>query len=51
MLLLYFNQVVGLRAAWVGAAIAIALVVDAVLDPFIGYFSDNLQSPWGAGIP
>lgn len=51
MLLLYFNQVVGLPAAWVGAAVAISLVVDALLDPFIGYASDNLQSPWGRRHP
>ena len=51
MLLLYFNQVVGLPAGWVGAAIAVGLVVDAVLDPFIGYASDNLQSPWGRRHP
>lgn len=51
MLLLYFNQVVGLPATWVGAAIAVALVVDAVLDPFIGYASHNLRSPWGRRHP
>ncbi|HEX7034901.1 MAG TPA: MFS transporter [Pseudomonadales bacterium] len=51
MLLLYFNQVVGLPAAWVGAAIAISLVVDAVLDPLIGYASDHLRSPWGRRHP
>jgi Na+/melibiose symporter-like transporter len=51
MLLLFFNQVVGLPVAWVGAAIAIGLVVDAVLDPFIGYASDHLRSPWGRRHP
>jgi len=50
-LLLYYNQVLGLSASWVGAASAIALVVDAVLDPIIGQWSDNLHSRWGRRHP
>ncbi len=47
VLQLYFNQVIGLPAAWVGAAIAVTIVIDAVIDPLIGRFSDNLRTRWG----
>ncbi|HZZ36328.1 MAG TPA: MFS transporter, partial [Caulobacteraceae bacterium] len=47
LLQIYFNQVVGLPAAWVGAAIMITIVIDAVIDPLIGRFSDGLRTRWG----
>jgi Na+/melibiose symporter-like transporter len=50
-LLLYYNQVLGLPAAWVGAAIMLALVFDAFSDPVVGYTSDNLHSRWGRRHP
>jgi glycoside/pentoside/hexuronide:cation symporter, GPH family len=50
-LLLYYNQVLGLPAAWVGAAIMTALLVDAISDPIVGYASDNLHSAWGRRHP
>jgi Na+/melibiose symporter-like transporter len=50
-LLLYYNQVLGLPAQWVGAAIMLALVFDALSDPVIGYASDNLHSRWGRRHP
>ncbi|PTU31882.1 MFS transporter [Stenotrophobium rhamnosiphilum] len=50
-LLLYYNQVVGMPAAWVGAAIMIAMMVDAVADPLIGNYSDHLRSRWGRRHP
>lgn len=50
-LLLFYNQVLGLPAAWVGAAIMIALIVDAFSDPMVGYASDNLHSRWGRRHP
>lgn len=50
-LLLYYNQVLGLPAAWVGAAIMTALFVDAISDPIVGYASDNLHSGWGRRHP
>ena len=50
-LLLYYNQVLGLPAAWVGSAILIALVVDAFSDPIVGYMSDNLHSRLGRRHP
>ena len=36
-LLLYYNQVLGLPARWVGGGILTALVVDAFSDPLVGY--------------
>lgn len=50
-LLLYYNQVLGLPAQWVGAAILLALAVDAISDPIVGYISDNLHSRWGRRHP
>ena len=50
-LLLYYNQVLGLPATWVGAAILTALVVDAMSDPVVGYASDNLHSRLGRRHP
>jgi Na+/melibiose symporter-like transporter len=51
MLLLFYNQVVGLSAPLVGLAIMIAMVFDAFLDPIVGQFSDNWRSPWGRRHP
>ena len=47
ILQLYFNQVLGLPALWVGTAIMLSIVVDAVVDPLIGRWSDQLRSPLG----
>lgn len=47
ILQLYFNQVVGLPAVWVGAAVMVTLIVDSLVDPLIGRFSDNLRTPLG----
>ncbi|HTP78516.1 MAG TPA: MFS transporter [Rhizomicrobium sp.] len=50
-LLIFYNQVVGLPAFWVGSAIAIALAVDAFVDPVIGQISDNWHSRLGRRHP
>jgi glycoside/pentoside/hexuronide:cation symporter, GPH family len=47
VLQLYFNQVIGLPAAWVGAAIMATIIIDSITDPLIGRFSDGLRTPWG----
>lgn len=47
VLQLYFNQVIGLPAVAVGAMLMVTIIVDAVIDPLIGWWSDNLRSPWG----
>jgi Na+/melibiose symporter-like transporter len=51
LLLLYYNQVLGLPERFVGFGIMIALVLDAVSDPIVGYVSDNWHSRWGRRHP
>ncbi len=51
LLLLFYNQVVGLPARAVGLALLIALLFDAIIDPLIGEFSDTLRTPWGRRHP
>ncbi len=51
LLLLFYNQVVGLSAQKVGLAILIAMLVDAFLDPIVGQVSDNWRSRWGRRHP
>lgn len=51
LLLLYYNQVIGLRADLVGLAILIALVLDAFIDPVVGHFSDHARGTWGRRHP
>tara|TARA_B100000678_G_scaffold26616_2_gene19916 strand:- start:81 stop:1514 length:1434 start_codon:yes stop_codon:yes gene_type:complete len=50
-LLIYYNQVLGLDAILVSSAIALALVVDAISDPFVGIWSDRVRSRWGRRHP
>ena len=51
LLLLFYNQVIGLTATKVGLAILIAMLVDAFLDPIVGQISDNWRSRWGRRHP
>ena len=59
LLLFYYSQVIGLRADLVSLGILIALIVDAISDPLVGYISDNFESRlgrrhpfmYGAGLP
>jgi glycoside/pentoside/hexuronide:cation symporter, GPH family len=50
-LLFYYNQVLGVSGTLSGTAIFIALCIDALIDPFIGSLSDNMQSRWGRRHP
>lgn len=50
-LLIYYSQVIGVDARLVGLAITIALILDAVSDPVVGYWSDNFRSKWGRRHP
>ena len=47
----YYNQVLGLSPWLVSMALAIALVVDAVTDPVVGYVSDHTRTKWGRRHP
>ncbi len=51
LLLLFYNQVIGLPASQVALALTLALIFDAFMDPLIGYASDNLHSRWGRRHP
>jgi GPH family glycoside/pentoside/hexuronide:cation symporter len=51
MLQIYLNQVVGLPALLVGTLIMVSLMVDAVVDPLIGYWSDRTRTRWGRRHP
>ena len=46
-LLIYFTDGALLPPALVGSALLIGKIWDAVIDPFIGYFSDRTKSRWG----
>ncbi|MDC0886259.1 MFS transporter [Altererythrobacter sp.] len=50
-LLIFYNQVLGMDAGTVSAALAIALLVDAVIDPLIGNLSDRTYTKWGRRLP
>jgi Na+/melibiose symporter-like transporter len=47
----FLNQVIGLPAILVGTAILISLALDAVIDPLVGQWSDNVQSSLGRRHP
>ncbi len=47
----YYTAVLGLSGALVGAALAISLVFDAVVDPLVGSLSDNTRSRLGRRLP
>jgi glycoside/pentoside/hexuronide:cation symporter, GPH family len=50
-LLLFYSQVIGLDSRLVGVALTVALVVDAFVDPMMGYWSDNVRSRFGRRHP
>ncbi len=50
-LLFYYTQVLQLRGTLAGLAILVAMCVDAVTDPVVGTFSDNLRTRWGRRHP
>ena len=45
--LFFYNSVMGLPASLVGAGIFLGLVFDSLIDPYIGYLSDNSRHPLG----
>ena len=50
-LLFYYNQVLGMPAVLASAAIMTALVIDAVIDPIVGSWSDSLRTRLGRRHP
>ena len=50
-LFFYATAVCGMPAALVGAALAVGLLVDAVVDPLIGSLSDGWRSRFGRRLP
>ncbi|CAI8401792.1 MAG: Inner membrane symporter YicJ [Rhodobiaceae bacterium UBA7378] len=50
-LLIFYSQVLGLSPVMTSAALSIAIIVDAITDPIIGYISDNWRSRWGRRHP
>lgn len=51
LLLIYYNQALGLSPALASLAIAIALGFDAISDPAVGSWSDGIKSRWGRRHP
>ncbi len=51
LLLLFYNQVLGLDAATVGFILLIALLLDAIIDPLVGFWSDKTHTRWGKRHP
>lgn len=47
LILLFYSQVVGLDAGLVGLVMGASIILDAMWDPAIGHFSDNLRSKLG----
>lgn len=50
-ILLFYNQIHGIDAFSVSIVLAIAIVFDAITDPIVASYSDNLQSRWGRRHP
>jgi GPH family glycoside/pentoside/hexuronide:cation symporter len=51
LLLLFYSQVLGLEAGLVGLILLVALLLDAMVDPLVGYWSDKTHSRWGKRHP
>ena len=51
LLLIFYNQLLGLPAQLVGLAIMIALIIDGFVDPLIGHISDRFRSRLGRRHP
>ncbi|HEV7358816.1 MAG TPA: MFS transporter [Steroidobacteraceae bacterium] len=51
LLLIFYNQLLGLPAQLVGFAIMIALIIDGFVDPLIGHVSDRFHSRLGRRHP
>ncbi|QTE22400.1 MFS transporter [Polaribacter cellanae] len=45
------NISMGLSALWLGVILIIPRLWDAISDPIVGHFSDNIRTPWGRRRP
>lgn len=50
-LFFYITTVCGLSGSLTGIVLFLALAVDAVADPVVGSYSDNLSTRWGRRVP
>ncbi|MFC3079189.1 MFS transporter [Phenylobacterium terrae] len=51
LLLLYYNQLMGVPAHIVSLALSASLILDALWDPFLGFVSDGMRTRWGRRHP
>ena len=46
-----YNMMLGISAAWIGVALMVPRLWDAITDPIMGRISDNFHSRWGRRRP
>ena len=51
LLLIFYQQILGLPAGMASIAVGMAIFSDAITDPLIGAFSDRFKSRWGRRHP
>ena len=51
LVLLFYNQVLGLDAVVVSLVVSATLIIDAFWDPLFGHVSDHLRTRWGRRHP
>lgn len=51
VLLVFYSQILGMPAGLASLVLMISLVIDAVTDPIVGAYSDNLRSKYGRRHP
>ena len=50
-ILLFYNQILGIDALLVSSALGVAILFDAITDPLVASYSDNLRTRWGRRHP
>ncbi len=51
VLLFFYSNILGVDAGLVAVVLLFALIIDAISDPIVGYWSDNLRTRWGRRHP